>query len=306
MAAPSRSLAVLVAEVTGSSRLLEKLGDAEARRAIDRCLHRMQLAASSVKGGVVKTMENRLLAVFDSVEAAMNGATEMQRRIGALPPVSGVALTLRVGFHFGSVVEAGGEVLGETVGLATRLVDLAKVGQTLTTSDSAMRLPDAMRAYLRTVATITVRAKGGPLAVLEVVREPVEAPAIAPTETPVAPVTEPAPADGPRLRLRHGDKELLLGRERPTATLGRDASSDILTRDTRASRAHGLIKRRDDQFVLIDQSTNGTYVKFSGEPEFVLKRQETVLVGKGRISFGHTADGSPAEILEFEVIGGAT
>ena len=70
--------------------------------------------------------------------------------------------------------------------------------------------------------------------------------------------------------------------------------------DRRASRTHARIERRRDKFVLIDQSTNGTYVTFDGEAEFALKREEVILRGKGRICFGHAFDAG-AEIVEFAV-----
>jgi hypothetical protein len=39
--------------------------------------------------------------------------------------------------------------------------------------------------------------------------------------------------------------------------------------------------------MLVDQSTNGTFVTVEGEAEFVLKREETILRNRGRIVFGH-------------------
>ena len=60
-------------------------------------------------------------------------------------------------------------------------------------------------------------------------------------------------------------------------------------------------ERRRDKYVLVDQSTNGTYVTFRGETEFMLKREETILRGRGRISFGHAFNSDGSETIEFEV-----
>ena len=46
------------------------------------------------------------------------------------------------------------------------------------------------------------------------------------------------------------------------------------------------IERRRDKFVLIDHSSNGTYVTVQGEPEIVLRREELTLRGRGQVSFG--------------------
>ena len=66
-----------------------------------------------------------------------------------------------------------------------------------------------------------------------------------------------------------------------------------------ASRLHARIERRRDKFVLIDQSTNGTYVTLEGEKEILLRREELILRGRGHISFGHTYQPEPAEVLRF-------
>ena len=106
-----------------------------------------------------------------------------------------------------------------------------------------------------------------------------------------------------RLKLRHGNKEITLDAAHPAATLGRDLGSEIVIGDPRASRSHGRIELRRDKFMLVDQSTNGTYVTFQGEGEFALKREETFLRNRGRISFGHPWADDKSEVVEFEILG---
>ena len=66
---------------------------------------------------------------------------------------------------------------------------------------------------------------------------------------------------------------------------------------------HARIERRRDKFVLVDQSTNGTYVTIEGEPEVQLRREELMLRGRGQISFGHAREDTAGEVLEFFVSG---
>jgi predicted component of type VI protein secretion system len=68
-----------------------------------------------------------------------------------------------------------------------------------------------------------------------------------------------------------------------------------------ASRVHARIERRRDKFFVIDQSTNGTFVNFAGEGEIVLRREEVMLRGEGRIAFGHTLAESTEETVDFAV-----
>ena len=60
-----------------------------------------------------------------------------RRCIDALPPVSGVSLAIRVGLHWGPALEENGDVFGDTVNIAARMVALAKAGQILTTAEAA-------------------------------------------------------------------------------------------------------------------------------------------------------------------------
>ena len=72
--------------------------------------------------------------------------------------------------------------------------------------------------------------------------------------------------------------------------------------DRLASRQHARIERRRDKFVLVDQSSNGTFVTVDGEPEIQLRREEMILRGRGRISFGHGHDPALGETLAFACI----
>jgi adenylate cyclase len=299
MSEAPRSVCVLFAEISGSSRLYERLGDAEAHHAVERRLHRIERAAMAFKGRVVKALGDELMIAFESTEAAMHAASEMRLRIDALPPVSGMALAVRVGFHYGPVVEQDGGLSGDTVDVASRLAKLAKAGQALTTAEAVLTLPMVLRGQTRAIDALTMPGKDGPMHVCEVVSS--HADETSHMKSPSGPGLG-APAEM-RLRLRLGDQELILGPHQPTATLGRDANADIVTMDTRASRSHGRIEYRRDKYVLIDQSTNGTYVTFAGEPELVLKREEAVLSGRGHVCFGHTAGDGPTETLEFEILG---
>jgi hypothetical protein len=103
------------------------------------------------------------------------------------------------------------------------------------------------------------------------------------------------------LALRHGAKELILGDELKAAMMGRDAGCEIVIADPKASRQHARIERRRDKFFLTDQSTNGTYVTFIGEPEIVLRREEVMLRRSGRIAFGHSGAEAGGDSVEFSV-----
>jgi hypothetical protein len=65
---------------------------------------------------------------------------------------------------------------------------------------------------------------------------------------------------------------------------------------------HARIERRRDKFVIVDQSSNGTYVTVAGEREILLRREELILRGKGHITFGHANPAGAGEVLRFQCI----
>lgn len=296
MSSQQRDLCVLFADVSGSTRLYEKLGDAEALHAVERCVKRMERSSAIYNGRLVKTIGDEVMVAFETADAAMQAACEMQQRIDDLPPVSGVKLSIRVGFHFGTVIEDANDCFGDTVNLAARMVGLAKAGQIITTGDTVAQLSPLLREATRDLDALTVKGKREDVRVFEVIwQEGVDL-------TMKAASTLRAPPAG-KLMVRHGGSTLVLDTTRDGLSMGRDTTNEIVIMDRRASRSHARIERRRDKFVLIDQSTNGTYVTFEGEVEFALKHEEVILRNRGKVSFGHSHHDAGAEIVEFEVRG---
>src|SRR6185436_1591515 len=89
-------------------------------------------------------------------------------------------------------------------------------------------------------------------------------------------------------------------------SFGRDADCDVVVADRKASRRHARIERRRDKFVLSDQSSNGTWVRFGGETEgLVLRREELLLRASGLICFGHVLAEEEGPPVEFSAVNGA-
>jgi adenylate cyclase len=290
-----RTVCVLFADVAGSTRLYERLGDAEALHAVDRCLKRMVRVAEGYGGRVIKTIGDEILTVFGLADSAFQAACEMQQRVDDLPPASGIKLAIRVGFHRGPVIEENNDVFGDSVNVASRLTDLAKAGQIITSHETIEALSAPLRGSVRELAQVSVKGKESDTRVFEVMWQG----SADMTMLGPSPVVRPLPHT--RLKVRHQNVSILIDNQRSQLTLGRELGNDIVIADRRSSRTHARIDRRRDKFVLVDVSSNGTYVTFDGELEVALKREEIVLRGRGRICFGRSyAD--DAETVEFELI----
>jgi len=294
-----RTLSVLFADVSGSTRLYEKLGDTEALHAVDRCLKRMERAIEGFRGRIVKNIGDEVMAVFASADDAFQAATEMQQRITDLPPASGVKLAIRVGFHHGSVIEEGGDVFGDSVNTAARLAGLAKAGQVLISSQTQALLSPLLQLSTRDLDQMSVKGKAEDLHVFEVIWQ--ESEELTMKAASIRPSATAAGGQSMRLCLRYGAEVIVLDDKKASMSMGRDADCEVTVRDRRASRHHAKIERRGEKFVLIDQSTNGTFVTFRGEPEIFLRREEVVLRGSGKICVAASATSADADVAEFEL-----
>lgn len=302
MSRQQRKHFVLFADVSGSARLFQRLGDTEAVHAVERCLKRMNRSIEGYQGRTVKVAGDELLATFNSAEEACQAAIDMQQRIADLPPVSGVKLGIRLGFHTGPVIEEKGDFFGDTVNTAARLTGLAKAGQILTSGESIAALPELLRQSTRDLDQMSVKGKVEQLNVFEVLWQEGEELTMKAPSIRAGAKSAASSGAAPRLCVRYAGEVMVLDEKRPGLSMGRDAACDLMIRDRRASRNHGKIERRGDKYVLVDISTNGTYVQLKGEAEFLLRREELVLRGSGRISFASPGETEGADIAEFETL----
>ena len=286
-----RSCAVLFADISGSTRLYEELGDSQALSRIDGCLRLLRDAALEFGGRVVKTTGDGVMCAFDQAEAGLHAARFMQVRLAEQAALGGPPLAIHVGCHYGSVLESDGDLYGDCVNVAVRVVGLAKAGQIITTQEVVGRLGERLRERVRMLDRVAVKGKREPLEIFELSWQEAE------DLTTLGTRFEEVPA---RLKLVVGSRELWFDAAGGNALrLGRDAACDIVIVDRRVSRQHARIERRRDKFMLIDESANGTYVAVSGEPEICLRREELVLRASGRICIGHRTGDADAIVVEF-------
>jgi len=93
----------------------------------------------------------------------------------------------------------------------------------------------------------------------------------------------------------HPDSQLVLDWQQRSATLrgagqtlsmGTASTEGLVVTGAFASRSHAYIERRNQDYVLVDHSTNGTYVQTEDERISMVHRGEMRLWGAGWISLG--------------------
>jgi hypothetical protein len=272
---------VLFADIAGSTKLYDTLGDVLAKRLVDECIALMSGIVSQYGGRVVKTNGDEVMCVLPDADSGCLAATDMQIQVSELPAVSNTKRAIRAGFHAGAVIEENNDVFGDTVNLAARMAGVAKAMQIMTTRSTVEMLSPLLRTSSRPIAALSLKGKGVDVEVCEIIWQ---------SDGELTTLGSQNAATSPPaiLRLRYGDAEIVLDRSNASLVLGREASCNVAVLDRMASRVHARIEHRRDKFFLIDQSTNGTYVVFEGEPEIALRREEVMLRGEGRIAFGRS------------------
>jgi adenylate cyclase len=261
--------------------------------AVAPCLDQLREATKAAGGRVIKTIGEDLMALFPSPDAAASAAAAMQKAIEGMPEGTSKP-GVRVGFHSGPVLNRDGDVFGDTVNLAARLVAQAKKGEIILSTDTASLLGPMVRSLVRELHAITVKGKSEEVGLAELVWK----------RDADTTVFAGAPQRGRNsktvLRLKYRGQELTRRRDTDSIVVGRDLASGLVVEDEMASRQHCTIERRQDIFVLRDHSTNGTYVTVEGDAEMAVRRSEVSLRRHGWIAFGQPR-GPGVEVVEFFV-----
>lgn len=78
--------------------------------------------------------------------------------------------------------------------------------------------------------------------------------------------------------------------------IGRSNENDVVLADSIVSRLHAIVQRREGKYVLMDQSTNGTFVNNEGVDLVVLSDQDHIKIGD--YSLIYLSDPSPQKMPE--------
>jgi class 3 adenylate cyclase len=280
-------LAIVFADIAGSTRLYERLGNTRAQKIVDQCLRLLTQVTERYEGTIVKKIGDELMCTFETPDSAARAASDMQRTLKqavSFGEFDKETISIRVGFHYGPVIRKKGDVFGDAVNVAARVAAQAKAHQILTTKDTLAWLDLELRSGTRYIDSVSVKGKTAEIEIHEVLWEF--------SDLTIVP---DMPQDRTRqlvhLRLQFGGKTIELDQSRPSVKVGRGEENDIIIPDSLASRLHARIELRRDKFMLIDQSLNGTYVCVKGEREVCLRRDELSLTGSGVICLGRSTVG---------------
>jgi adenylate cyclase len=292
-------LAILFADVVGSTRIYEVMGDAKARDMILTCVEIMRTATELNQGTVIKTIGDEIMATFPTADSALNAGSRMQHdiRTNSNLQVEGQPIAIRIGCHFGPVVLENRDIFGAAVHTANRMTSQAKAGQIMITAAMVDRLAPEWRSAVRQIDVATLRGKASEDELFEVLWQKEDATSMLPAlALGVVASRDRRPK---RLRVKILGQELVLDDKRTHITIGRAEENDIVIKGNLISRLHAKLELSRNKILLVDQSTNGTFVTTREGEESFVRRDSMQLKGEGSIGLGRAPEGASPQTVRF-------
>jgi adenylate cyclase len=291
-------LAILFADICGSTALYEKLGDNSARKIISRCISTMTSNISAYQGRVVKTIGDEIMVTFPNAEPAFHAACAMHLSVANYQPLDDFPLQIRIGFNFGEVIKESDDVFGNTVNVAARVASITRAGQIMATQAVFADLPAELKNRMRQILRAEFKGKQEYHEVYQVICDQEDTLS---TRFGV-PAYRKAPDSDEEMLLQYSNQSFRVNKKQRRAVLGRDENCDLVVHSDLASRLHISIELRFGKFIIADQSTNGTYIRFSDGSVVHITREEISLKGNGSISLGQPFGENPSEIIKFSIL----
>jgi len=291
-------VAILFADVVGSTQLYDKFGDTKASETVAICLDVMKDATHQYNGTVIKTIGDEVMSTFASVDEAMGAAVMMQGRISAeSKQEERIPVSIRVGCHFGPVVQEQNDIFGAAVHTANRMTSQAKAKQIVISGETVEKMSPKMQEQTRQIDVATVRGKMDEVALYELLWNPEEATSMLPTIE-----WESRGRNVSRMLLTFRDQSVEISDTRKSANIGRADDNDLVVKGNLISRIHAKVELRRGKFVLVDQSTNGTFLLNTRGEETFVRRDSTELNGEGTIGLGRAEEPGDSLAIHFKSI----
>lgn len=286
--------AIMFVDVCGTAERLQAVGNARAQADTAVLLTTLSDAVGRHSGRTIKTIVSQVMCAFPTAHQAAAAAVDAQHAAkAAINRLNAGSLAVRVGFHYGPVIEQEADVFGDAVNVAARVLSQAKPGQILLTGETARELPKEASVDIRSIGNTHVKGKAEPIELMEFIWER--------QSLTMANARLETKSEDARLTVQLGNTTIELGAKKPVLQMGRADANDFVVADAQVSRVHARIELRRNRFFLVDQSSNGTFLSIRGKAEVMLRRDEIALESSGLISLGTPTDEAPHLCLQFTV-----
>lgn len=271
----------MFADIAGSTRLYNQLGDDKAEFLISTRLAIMCNIAENNNGRVIKKIGDEIMCQFATAEDAALAATEMHIR--KVSNDASEPLTIRIGLHFGNTIEKDGDIFGDAVNIAARMAAIAKENQIIATENFVQKLNTGTKSRTRLFDSTRVKGIDEEINIYQLLWEEGNVTTFATAHH----IQQIAKAKISILLRFNGEEHFYTDSNmRSAISIGREQNCDLNVDARYASRSHANLEFRRGKFVLVDHSTNGTYIKLKKQNDIFIRREELPLIGEGYISLG--------------------
>jgi len=277
----SKQCAIMFADIAGSTRLYNQLGDDKAEFLISTRLAIMCNITTNNNGRVIKKIGDEIMCQFPTAEDAALAATEMH--IKKVTSDNSEPLSIRIGLHYGNTIEKNNDIFGDAVNIAARMTAIAKENQSITTESFVQLLSSDAKSRTRLFDSTRVKGIDEEIKIYQLLWEEGNVTTFATAQH----VQQISKANVSIVLKFNGEERFYTDGDMNTAiSIGRDDNCDLTIDAKYASRSHANLEFRRGKFVLVDHSTNGTYVKLNEQNNLFIRREELPLIGEGYMSLG--------------------
>lgn len=286
---------VLFADICGSTRLFEKYGDLNARRIEARVLDLLTARTDANGGVVIKTIGDEIMSRFPDAQQAVRAACEMHQVLRDDPDLMQLNIAIKIGLHHGPVLDEKNDIFGDAVNVAARMVALAKADQIITTRETAGYLPDNFERMTRDLGRSRVRGKQDEMEIVEVIW--LESTSM--TQMASGRQEELRDLLYARLTLEYRGAKIEVVPNSQAFMIGRGEKNNLVVDRDLVSRSHVDIEYRQGKFILVDHSTNGTYLLLENGARFFVRREEFTLHDRGTICLGQAVSEQNPDLIRY-------
>ncbi len=287
----------MFADITGSTRLYNRLGDDKAEFLISTRLAIMCNITMNNNGRVIKKIGDEIMCQFATAEDAALAATEMH--VKKVSSDNSEPLTIRIGLHFGNTIEKDNDIFGDAVNIAARMAAIAKENQSITTESFVQQLSGDAKSRTRLFDSTRIKGIDEEIKIYQLLWEEGNVTTFATAHY----IQQISKAKLSIVLRFNGEERFYTDGDMVSAiSIGRDDNCDMTVDAKYASRAHAKLEFRRGKFVLLDHSTNGTYVKPNNQNSIFIRREELPLIGEGYISLGEDYKKTNLTNIYFSVI----
>ncbi len=253
--------------------MFDTLGDVMAKQIVSETTQCMDQEVEPYHGRVIRTIGDEVMAELPCPEQGFLAAIAMHLSLAKHNASTGKNTQIRVGFNCGDIIHEDGDVYGDAVNVASRMVDQCHPGQILTTQGTAAIMPASVSDTMRSLGTSSLKGKEMDIEVFEILWQD--------DRSKLRVVSRHTPSFNeelsPSLCLEYQKNRVTIQKRGTPFVLGRNSQTNLWVDDDRVSHIHAAIEHHQGQYNLSDRSTNGTWTCL-GHRERLFFHQESLLL----------------------------